>query len=173
MRKNIYYVTIAFISTFATDVIADGTCSPPLTPHTVVGSIATTNVGQSVQVGTIYIKLFSEGDDPESAVPVFEEDGGIVGRIDSINTDVYPITATLNHHIVTTNGGTIDTNGDQAMMTPLSDCYFQVSEIISNLQGTKEFKKVSGEVFAEGTVSFCEGANGNNFELSGTVCFQP
>jgi len=59
MRKNVFYVSIAIMSIFATDVIADIICDQPLTPHTVVGSIDTINVGQTVQVGTIHLELFS------------------------------------------------------------------------------------------------------------------
>jgi hypothetical protein len=169
MRKNIFYVSIAIMSIFATDVMADDVvCNHPLTLHNVVGSIDTINVGQSVQVGTIHLQLISE----KKGKVVFEEDGGIIGRVTSINTGVYPIESTLNHHIVFADGSTIETNGDQAEMYPTSTCSFSVTETISNLWGTKQFKRASGVITANGTVSFCEGANGNHFDLEGTVCLK-
>ena len=166
MRKNVFYVSIAIMSIFATDVIADDdTCK---SPATVSGSIDTINISQTIQVGTIHLQLISE----KNGKVVFEEEGGIIGRVTSINTDAYPITSTLNHHAVFADGSTIATNGDQAEMYPTSECSFNVTEIISNLWGTKVFKRASGEITAMGTVSFCEGANGNTFNLSGRVCLK-
>jgi hypothetical protein len=167
MRKNVFYVSIAIMSIFATDVIADIICDQPLTPHTVVGSIDTINVGQTVQVGTIHLELFSTNNEL-----AFEEDGGIIGRVTSIDTGAYPIESTLNHHVIFSGGSTIETTADQAIMWPTSECSFDVTEKISNLWGTKEFKRTSGEITATGSVNFCDGTNGNHFVLTGSVCFK-
>jgi hypothetical protein len=168
MQKNIFYVSIAIMSIFATDVMADDDACR--SPATVYGSVDTINVSESLQVGTIHLQLISE----KNGKVVFEEDGGIVGRVTSTNTDEFPlIRSTLNHHIVFADGSTIETNGDQAEMYPTSACSFEpVIEIISNLWGTREFKKASGVILANGTVNFCDGTNGNHFELTGTVCLK-
>jgi hypothetical protein len=101
---------------------------------------------------------------------VFEKDGGIVGRVTSQDTTTG--VSTLDHHIVFANGE-IETNGDKAQIIyPTSDCSFKVSETISNFWGTNFFKRASGVIHADGDVSFCEGENGNHFDLTGTVCLK-
>jgi hypothetical protein len=53
MRKNVFYVSIAIMSIFATDVIADDGACKFLT--TVSGSVDTINVSPLIQVGTIHL----------------------------------------------------------------------------------------------------------------------
>ena len=169
MRKNIFYVSIAIMSIFATDVIANDDACKSLT--TVSGSVDTINVSQSIQVGTIHLQLISVN----NGKVVFEEDGGIVGRVTSQDTTGG---STLNHHIIFADGSKIETNGDEAQITGVTSgdvvppCSFEVTEIISDLWGTRDFKKASGMIYAVGTVNFCEGTNGNHFDLQGTVCLK-
>ena len=80
----------------------------------------------------------------------------------------------LDHNIIFTDGSRIETDGDVAQIVGVIDpiCSFHVVETISNFWGTKKFKKASGEITALGTISFCDGENGNHFDLSGTVCLK-
>ena len=168
MLKNIFNVSIVIMSIFATDVFASNDeCK---TEVNVAGTIETTNVSQTIQVGTIHLQL-SQGEEENKEV-VFEKNGGIIGRITSQNADTGE--TTLDHHIFFTDGSKIETTGDRAQITADhgTGCSFDVTEIISDFWGTKEFKRASGEITANGTISFCEGANGNHFELGGTVCLK-
>ena len=137
--------------------------------NTVTGTVDTVNVSQTLQVGTIHLQLTSE-----NGKVVFEEDGGLIGRITSQNIETGE--STLNHHIIFADGSRIETTGDQAQITGPGPnypaCSFSVTEIISNFWGTKEFKRASGTITAEGYISFCDGQNGNHFDLSGTVCLK-
>ena len=152
------------MSIFAADVIADDdSCK---SPATVYGSVDTINLTQSIQVGSIHLQLISDN----NGKVVFEEDGGIVGRVTSQDSTGG---STLDHHIIFADGSTIETNDDKAQITGVtSPCSFEVKEIISDLWGTRAFKKASGMIYAVGTVNFCEGTNGNHFELTGTVCLK-
>jgi hypothetical protein len=67
--------------------------------------------------------------------------------------------------------------GDVATIKyPTSYCpSFAVEEVISNFWGTQAFKRATGEIWADGSISFpkesdpnCE--NKNEFTLTGTVC---
>ena len=162
MLKNTFNISIAIMSIFATNVFAsDDKCK--LEVDVMEGStINTINVSESVQVGTIHLKL-SNG---------FEEDGGVIGRITSQNE--YTGASTLDHNVFFTDGSRIETTGDQAQITDDdgSGCSFTVVETINDFWGPKTFKRASGTITAEGTISFCEGANGNSFKLTGTVCLK-
>ena len=165
MRKNIFTVLIVIMTMFTTDVFANNECK---SEATVTGTVDTINVSQSVQVGTIHLILSDDKGE------VFNEKGGIIGRITSQSTNDYgvPIAATLDHDIIFANGR-IDTSGDKAQLTLAEDyCSFYVTETISDLWGTRFFKRASGEITAIGTISTCDGANGNHFDLSGTVCLK-
>ena len=163
MRKNILTVLIITMTIFTTDVFASDECK---LETTVTGTVDTINVSQSIQVGTIHLQLSNANGEV-----VFEEDGGVIGRITS--QDMSTGISTLDHNIIFTDGSRIETDGDVAQILSVPPtCSFEVMETISNFWGTKEFKKASGEITAIGTISFCEGANGNHFDLSGTVCLK-
>ena len=163
MRKNYFTVLIVIMTMFTTDVFANNECK---SEATVTGTVDTINVSQSVQVGTIHLILSDDKGE------VFNEKGGIIGRITSQSLDEqYRPIATLDHNIIFADGR-IETTGDEAILSPLSECFFQVTETISNLWGTRFFKRASGEITAIGTISFCDGENGNHFDLSGTVCLK-
>lgn len=161
MLKNTFNISIAIMSIFATNVFAsDDKCK--LEVDVMEGStINTINVSESVQVGTIHLKL-SNG---------FEEDGGVIGRITSQNETGG---STLDHNVFFTDGSRIETTGDQAQITggDGSGCSFTVEETINDFWGTKTFKRASGTIEAKGTINFCEGTNGNYFTLSGTLCLK-
>lgn len=153
------------MSILATNVAAGGDECKSLT--SVYGTVDTVNVSETIQVGTIHLKLINEKGDVK-----YEEDGAIVGRVTS--SDPETGASTLDHHIFFTDGSTIETTDDQAQLIPpfTSPCSFNVVETINNFWGTKEFKRASGNIYANGTISFCEGSNGNHFDLSGTVCLK-
>ncbi len=164
MRKNMIYISIVIMSIITTDVIAGGKDCNSLT--TVYGTVDTINVSETIQVGTIHLQLMAE-----NGTVKFEENGAIVGRVTSSDPETGE--STLDHHIFFADGSRIETEGDQAQITSFnSECSFNVSETISNFWGTKKFKRASGEIYAIGVVSFCDGENGNHFELSGTVCLK-
>jgi len=163
MLKNIFNVSIAIMSIFATDVFANDECKKEAE---VTGTIDTINVSQSIQVGTIHL-ILSDADDGEV---VFDEKGGIIGRI----TSQEGLKSTLDHHIFLADGSGIETTDDEAQIIgdDGTGCSFAVTETITKLWGTKKFKRASGTIYATGTISFCEGANGNHFTLQGTVCLK-
>jgi len=163
MRKNYFTVLIITMTIFTTEVFASDECK---LETTVTGTVDTVNVSQSIQVGTIHLQLSNANGEV-----VFEEDGGVIGRITSQNTSGG---STLDHNIIFTDGSRIETDGDVAQIVGVNDpaCSFSVVETISNFWGTKKFKQSSGEITAIGTISFCDGANGNHFDLSGTVCLK-
>ena len=175
MLKNIFNVSIVMMSIFATDVFASNDeCK---TEVNVAGTIETTNVSQTIQVGTIRLIL---SDDKDKVV--FDKKGGIIGRITSQSQDETTglPKSTLDHHIIFTDGSRIETNGDIAELKwpPIAfdangePCAFNVTETVSDIWGTKTFKRASGTITATGTISFCEGANGNRFILDGKVCLK-
>ena len=164
MLKNLFNVSIAIMSIFATDVFANDECKKEAE---VTGTIDTINVSQSIQVGTIHL-ILSDADDGKV---VFDEKGGIIGRI----TSQEGLKSTLDHHIFLADGSRIETTGDKAQITGVNGdptCSFTVAEEISNIWGTERFKRATGKITAIGTVSFCDGQNGNHFDLSGTLCLK-
>lgn len=132
----------------------------------VTGSVSTTNISETIQIGTVQIKLESD-----KGKPVFDEFGGIVGRI--VSADPTTGTSILNHSMFFQDGTRVETQGDVAQVQwPLSTCSFSVVETITNYQGSGEFEGMTGAITATGTVSVPPCINKNTFEISGTVCLK-
>jgi hypothetical protein len=164
MRKNCLYVLIVIMSIITTDVTASGDECKSLT--TVYGSVDTINVSETIQIGTIHLQLVADNGQVK-----YDEDGAIVGTVTSSNPETGE--STLDHHIFFADGSRIETTDDHAQITSITTpCSFTVEETINNFWGTKAFKRASGDIHANGTVSFCEGSNGNHFDLEGTVCLK-
>ncbi len=163
---NKYLLKLNFIAglLFSANLLADQICIEA----DVSGSVTTTNINATVQSGSIHLILT----DPETNVILFEQWGGVLGKITAQNDTGG---TTLNHIIFFDEGNTIKTREDQAqILFPINEyeCAFQVTETISQFKGTNQLKNLSGEMYADGVVSFCPGDNNNSFELSGTVCFK-
>ena len=171
--KNIKNIVLAssMAITAMTAVNAMGaSCPSGYTETSVSGSISTINISETQQFGSIEMQLTNTN---KSGKVLFDEGGTLIGTITGQTVDDYgrPVSI-LSHSIKFNDGSTIETVGDEATITGAnSSCSFVVEEFISNFWGTQTFKRATGEIRADGSISFppyCE--NQNTFELKGTVC---
>lgn len=133
--------------------------------YSVAGSVTMQNVTQSTQIGNIDLIVSNEQD------VVFEDAGTLIGNI--TDPDTYPII--LSHVAKFSKGNHFVTNGDQAYLIPTNiPCKFQAYEQITEIAGGTKFFKDVTDVYiqANGYVSYCPDDNMNEFELSGSVCFE-
>ena len=163
MRRQI--VGIAFLG-FAV-VMGSAVADECKETATVSGSVNTTNISDTIQIGTVKLNLESDKNGRE----VFDEFGGIVGRV--IESTPETGTSVLNHSLFFEDGTRVETQGDVAqILYPITACSFAVTETISNYVGSGVFKGATGNIVAEGTVSVPPCKNENSFTLSGTVCIK-
>ena len=174
MKKNLFKLSFIILSISSANSFANPSC----TETTVSGTVTTTNIWSSpgilptVQTGTIHLMLTSDGGEEGN---VFNETGGILGRITSQNLNEGTIT--LNHTVFFSEGNTLESMNDQAqIIAPTDNTYtsFYVTETINNFWGTRKFKGASGEIRAgedeyPGIINY---GGENTFELSGTICLK-
>lgn len=173
MKKTILVISMAFVALTTVNAMASS-CPGGYTETDVSGTVSTINVGpnqegQQQQLGTIEMRLTSTN---KRGKILFDESGTVFGT----ETERTETGSILSHVIRFDDGSTIETMGDEAtILYPTSACpSFVVEEVISNFWGTQAFKRATGEIWAEGSISFpssdpgCE--NKNEFSLSGTVC---
>ena len=179
MSKKNLAVSVAFLSIFATNVMANE-CPKNFQEVTVTGTVNTQNVTADMQVGTIHMQLTSV----KKGKLLFDQPGAVVGQITAQGID--PETglpfAYLDHDITFADGVEIETNGDLATIygDPTTGSPVPVVEIIKNFQGTKTFKKATGTIVATGylnnTVEYNsntgEYSSYNSFVLSGSLCIK-
>jgi hypothetical protein len=165
MKKTFLASSMAILTMTAVNAMGAG-CPSGYSEASVSGSVSTMNISATQQFGSIDMQLTKNG----NSKVLFDESGDILGTITDQSDD--GLVTTLSHTITFDDGSTIETMGDKATVQyPTSECSFVVEEIISNFWGTQTFKRATGEIRADGSISFpdyCE--NQNTFELSGTVC---
>jgi hypothetical protein len=165
MKKTFLASSMAILTMTAINAMGAG-CPSGYTEASVSGSVSTMNISATQQFGSIDMQLTKNG----NSKVLFDESGDLLGTITDRSDD--GLVTTLSHTITFDDGSTIETMGDKATVQySTSDCSFVVEEIISNFWGTQTFKRATGEIRADGSISFppyCE--NQNTFELSGTVC---
>jgi hypothetical protein len=168
MKKKTVAMSAAILSIAATSTMAD-TCPNNFRETAVTGTVTTTNISETMQLGSIEMQLTGV----KQGKVRFDERGAIVGRITGQTQDIYgrPVTI-LNHTIVFEDGSTIETSGDEATLNgyPDESGNIPVTEIISNFWGTGAFKRASGTIHADGSINVYGGQN--EFVLSGTVCLK-
>jgi hypothetical protein len=167
MKIRILPVSLALLAITSGQAIA-GACPNESQETTVSGTVTTSNISETIQVGAISLQLTSV----HKQKVVFEESGALIGRITDQSFDEYgrPVSR-LNHTIVFESGDSIETSGDQAVISGvLTECDLVVDEVISDFWGTKAFRKASGTINASGSINICGGQN--RFELSGTICLK-
>ena len=177
-KKNIA-VLGALLSIFATNVMA-GECPKNFHKVDVTGTVNTQNVTADMQVGTIDMQLTSA----KKGKVVFDQTGALVGHITSLGIDPgtgLPV-ARLDHDITFAKKVEIKTSGDHATIygNPTTGSPVDVVEVIDNFQGTKIFKKATGEIIATGylnsNVEYSsntgEYISYNYFLLSGSLCIK-
>jgi hypothetical protein len=168
MKKKTVAMSVAILSIAATSVMAD-TCPQNFRETAVTGTVTTTNISETMQLGSIEMQLT----DVKHGKVRFDEHGAIVGRITGQDLDDWgrPVTL-LDHTIIFEDGSTIETSGDEATLNgyPDESGHIPVAEIISNFWGTGAFKRASGTIHADGSINVYGGQN--EFVLSGTVCLK-
>jgi hypothetical protein len=176
MSKKKLAVSVAFLSIFATNVMANE-CPKNFQEVIVTGTVNTQNIPAGMQVGTIDMQLTSVKKDKL----LFDQVGAIVGQITSIDASGFPILTTLDHEITFADNVEIETNGDTATVygDPNAGEPVDVVEVINNFHGTKNFKNATGTIIATGQLnsSFEPDGNGgystyNSFLLSGSLCIK-
>ena len=179
MSMKKFGVSVAFLSIFAINVMANE-CPKNFQEVTVTGTVNTQNVTADMQVGTIDMQLTYV----KNSKLLFDQLGAVVGQITDQGID--PLTglpfAYLDHDITFANKVEIETNGDIATIygDPTTGAPVPVVEVINNLQGTKIFKKATGEIIATGQLNSNVEYNSNTnefisynyFELSGSLCIK-
>jgi hypothetical protein len=169
MKKTFLASSMAILTMTAINAMG-ANCPDGYTETSVSGSVSTINISETQQFGSIDMKLTKATGKKEKVL--FDESGDLLGTITDRSDD--GLVTTLSHTITFDDGSTIETMGDKSTLgSPTSPdwCSFLVEEIISNFWGTQTFKRATGEIRADGSISFppyCE--NQNTFELSGTVC---
>ena len=184
MRRNSIFLAVAFLITSAP------------TPATqckdygeMSGTVNTINVTEQLQYGIIDITITKAGRE------FYSNKGVIIGQVTTDPPLVFQNEqgqlvqqSSIDHMIFFADGVKMETEGDVGTIilfdplnpTPLNvdengkPCAFLASELITKAWGNKKLKKLSNDqhdVIAEGSVSFCSFDNHNEFELSGTVCF--
>jgi len=149
------------------------TCRYGYTHATITeGTAVTVNVSQTKQVGQLCLVM----EDDNGSV-VFDDCGALIGTV--TETDAYGQPTKLSHTAVFELLESFKTVDDQPLYSvPLGDpgstpCAFSVGEAFTQLKwGTGIFRGGSLNATAEGTVSFCPGANRNTFEISGEACLR-
>jgi hypothetical protein len=135
-------VSVAFLSMFTTNVLADE-CRKNFQEVTVTGTVNTQNITADMQVGTIDMQLTSK----EGKV-LFDELGAVVGQItdQGFDPEIGLPFAYLDHDITFADKSEIETNGDFATIygDPTSGMPVPAVEVINNFQGAKTFKKATG-----------------------------
>ena len=168
MKKKTLAMSVAILSIAATSVMAD-TCPQTFRETTVSGTVTTTNISETMQLGTIEMQLIGV----KHGKIRFDEQGAIVGRITGQTQDDYGrLVSILDHTIIFEDGSTIETSGDEATLTgyPDESGNIPVAEVISNFWGTSAFKRARGTIQADGSINVYGGQN--EFVLSGTVCLK-
>ena len=165
MKKTLIASSMALLTITAVNAMG-ADCPNGYTETYVSGSVSTINISATEQFGNIEMQLTSTN---KSGKVLFDESGTIHGEITDQSVQGISI---LSHTISFEDGSTIETMGDVATVTGIiSECAFVVEEVISNFWGTQTFKRATGEIRADGSISFppyC--TNENEFVLSGTVC---
>ena len=172
--KNIVLASSMAIITMAAGNAMGAACPSGYTETSVSGSVSTMNIGennqgQQQQFGTIEMRLTKTNNSGKVA---FDQHGTIFGTVTDETVDMYgrPVSI-LSHTITFEDDSSIETVGDEATITgAISQCSFVVEEVISNFWGTQTFKRATGEIRADGSISVPPCDNQNTFELSGTVC---
>lgn len=163
MKKTVIASSMAILTTTAVTAMG-ADCPQGYTKTKVEGSVTTMNVSDIHQMGVIDMQLTNTN---KSGKVLFQETGTITGEVTKREGPV----SILSHKIDFNDGSTIETVGDVATINyPTSYCSFAVGEVISNFWGTQTFKRATGEIHADGEISFPDCGNENHFELSGTVC---
>jgi hypothetical protein len=169
MRKIVLASSMAIMTMTAVNAMG-AACPSGYTETIVSGSISTINISETQQFGQIEMQLTNTN---KKGKVLFDESGTLIGTITDQTVDDYGRPVSILSHSVTFNdGSTIETVGDEATITGgISECSFVVEEVIGNFWGTQAFKRATGEIRADGSISvppYCD--NQNTFELSGTVC---
>ena len=163
MKITLVAGSLAFVSLTTMNALGSS-CPDNYTDGFVSGTVSTQNISETQQAGTINMKLTKN---QENGKVLFEQSGTVFGTITG-QTEKGP---TLSHVITFADGNIIVTFGDQAtFLYPTSNFSFVVNEVISNFWGTGVFKRATGTIDADGSISVPPCENSNQFELSGTVC---
>jgi len=173
MKMTFLVSSMAILSMTAINAMG-AACPNGYTETSVSGSVSTMNIGpnnqgQQQQVGTIEMQLTKTN---KSGKVAFDQHGTIFGIVTDETVGIYggPVSI-LSHTITFEDDSSIETVGDEAAITSaISQCSFVVAEVISNFWGTQTFKRATGEIRADGSISVPPCDNQNTFELSGTVC---
>lgn len=171
MKKKNLLATFVSALFFTQLSLASDSCSKV---GQVSGKIRTTNISDSIQSGSVKIKIKVDGR------LYYASRGRVIGRI--IEQGIDPSTgqpyAILNHNMFLGWRTAVATSNDQAVLVPTrfyggAPCAFNVVEEITSAVGSNRLRSLSNDghhVKAEGSISFCPGSNRNTFKLSGTVC---
>ncbi|NOQ76543.1 MAG: hypothetical protein GQ475_01870 [Methylococcaceae bacterium] len=167
MNKYLLKLSFATLILFSANLLADDECKDGLTAYTVVGTVDTKNISPIIQAGQVTLELTAA----DGTVDPYTIVGAIIGRVTS--QGAYGLPATLNHNMIFEGGEVIETTDDLVISLDLqTECSFAVTEEITDIWGTEQFKKASGNITAEGTVNLCDGDNHNHFDLEGTICLK-
>lgn len=165
-------MTLATLSLFPLQSMAEMQCGPGLTHVNVNGSVTTLNVSDTRQVGQICLTMIR----PKNGREVFNDCGALVGKV------VTPVNQSgvseLKHTAVFDLRDSFVTRNDQAQITGVlavdetnAPCAFSVVESISEIdKGTGIFRGGQIDVTATGSISFCPDQNLNTFTLQGEAC---
>jgi hypothetical protein len=166
MKKTFLASSMAILTMTAINAMGAG-CPSGYTEASVSGSVSTMNISATQQFGSIDMQLTKNG----NSKVLFDESGDLIGTVTAQSDD--GSVTTLSHTITFDDGSTIETMGDKSTIEAITSdyyCSFLVKEIINNFWGTQTFKRATGEIRADGSISFEPCENQNTFELSGTVC---
>jgi len=166
-------MTLATLSLFPLQSMAEMQCGPGLTHVNVNGNVTTVNVSETRQVGQICMTMVRSKNGHE----VFNDCGALVGKVVAVDG----LSSTLKHTAVFDLRDIFVTRGDQAQISfpPLAfdetgaPCAFSVEEHISEIdKGTGIFRGAQIDVTATGSISFCPDHNLNTFTLQGEACIR-
>ncbi len=175
--KNQFIAISVLMASIGAANMASAACDAAFQEASVSGTVDTLNVSQSLQVGTIDMRLTSVKKDKV----LFDQRGAIVGQVVGMVPGEGPLTVFLDHDITFANGVEIETSGDTATVygDPTTQLDVPVMEVIDNFWGSKIFRKATGEIVAQGTLNILQGYTPagdpilrNEFELSGTLCLK-
>lgn len=126
--------------------------------YAVSGKVATqamAPLNPAEQLGTLSLSIGS-----------WSASGVLHGTI--LNMNSMPVL--LKHEMSFGKKGTIFTNGDQAYLSPIDGCAYNVTESMNVVLGTGVFATMtSSNMVAKGKVDMCSGSNA--FLVAGKACF--
>ncbi len=136
----------------------------------VTGTIQTTTINETMQVGTTELLLTDH-----KGHELFDEQGGIIGRLKSFDPNTGQ--SILDHSLFFADGSRVETENDVAQAIGLCpDGRLHIIEKISTFAwGSRFFKRAyipdGGGVISEGCVNPTAGGV-NEFNVSGTICIK-